>query len=81
MVTRAPGVANKDLKEVQNDKGSLGRYILETLTSSFDKKELQKKLWRWYLGGLADIEVLEITKFVQCCSFRVIRFHTLSFSQ
>ena len=33
MVTRAPGVANKDLKEVQNDKGSLGRFIKVSISS------------------------------------------------
>ena len=33
MVTRAPGVANKDLKEVQNDKGSLGGFIKVSISS------------------------------------------------
>ena len=51
MVTRAPGVANKDLKEVQNDKGSLGRFIKVSISSRLLLLLLKKKSYKKECGG------------------------------
>ena len=51
MVTRAPGVANKDLKEVQNDKGSLGRFIKVSTSSRVLLLRLKKNYKKECGGG------------------------------
>ena len=60
MVTRAPGVANKDLKEVQNDKGSLKRFIKVAIYSRL-LLLLLKKLYKKECGG-GSWEVWQISR-------------------